>query len=210
MDTPVTNALIVVDVQRGFMTGGNLATPLAGEALPAPEVILPVLNRLMAGGDYLRVVLTQDFHPANHCSFADNLGVPAYTLGTTEAGRPQMAWPVHCVGGTSDADFHPGLYTRYADVVIRKGTRPDYDSYSGLADDGGAPTGLGGYLKENGITDVDVVGIATDYCVKATALDALRAGFRVRVLLEACAGVAVTTINAALHEMEAAGVDVVR
>lgn len=205
MKTPAT-ALIVVDVQRDFMTGGALAVPMPNQGLPAAETILPVINDLMANGGYARVVLTQDFHPDGHCSFAANLGVPLFAMAKTKAGRDQIAWPVHCVNGTAGADFHPGLYTRFADLIIRKGVRAEFDSYSGFADDGGGLTGLAGYLKANEIEAVDVVGIATDYCVKATAVDALKAGFRTRVLANACAGVAKETITAALAEMAKAGV----
>jgi nicotinamidase/pyrazinamidase len=205
---PSHTALIVVDVQRDFMTGGALAVPLPGEALPAAEAILPVINDLMANGGYARVVLTQDFHPAGHCSFAENLGVPVLTVAKTQAGRDQVAWPAHCVKGTTGADFHPGLYARFADLVIRKGVRNEFDSYSGFADDGGDATGLAGYLKANGIDAVDVVGIATDYCVKATAIDAAKAGFATRVLPRACAGVAKATIDSALVDMAKAGVTI--
>ena len=208
MKTPPT-ALIVVDVQCDFMTGGALAVPLPGQELPAAETILPPINQLMAEGHYARIVLTQDFHPAGHCSFAANLGVPLYSVARTPAGRDQVAWPVHCVKGTPGAEFHPGLYTRFADLIIRKGVRTEFDSYSGFADDGGDLTGLAGYLKANGIEAVDVVGIATDYCVKATAIDAVKAGFRTRVLATACAGVAKDTIAAAFAEMAAAGVTIV-
>jgi nicotinamidase/pyrazinamidase len=209
MTTPLRRtALVVVDVQRDFMTGGALAVPLAGEALPAAEGILPFVNGRMANGGYARVVLTQDHHPAGHCSFASVLGVPVLATTRTPAGRDQVAWPVHCVQGTVGADFHPGLYTRYAHAIIRKGTDPAFDSYSGFADDGGADTGLAGYLRASDIEAVDVVGIATDYCVRATALGALANGFATRVLLRGCAGVAATTIAAAIAEMRAAGVEV--
>ena len=208
MNTPAT-ALIVVDVQRDFMTGGALAVPLPGQDLPAAETILPPINDLMANGGYARVVLTQDFHPEIHCSFAAVLGAPLFAMAKTKAGRDQVAWPVHCVQGTDGADFHPGLYTRFADLIIRKGVRAEFDSYSGFADDGGGLTGLAGYLKANGIEAVDVVGIATDYCVKATAIDAVKAGFLTRVLTHPCAGVAKDTIAAALADMAKAGVTIV-
>jgi nicotinamidase/pyrazinamidase len=208
MKTPAT-ALIIVDVQRDFMTGGALAVPLPGQDLPAAETILPPINDLMANGGYARVVLTQDFHPEDHCSFAAVLGAPLFTMAKTKAGRDQVAWPIHCVQGTDGADFHPGLYTRFADLIIRKGVRAEFDSYSGFADDGGGLTGLAGYLKANGIEAVDVVGIATDYCVKATAVDAMKAGFRTRVLTRACAGVAKDTIAAALADMAKASVTIV-
>jgi nicotinamidase/pyrazinamidase len=206
--TPLT-ALVVVDVQRDFMTGGALAVPLPAQGLPAAEMILPVINDLMANGRYARVVLTQDFHPENHCSFATVLGVPVLATAKTPAGREQVAWPEHCVKGTPGADFHPGLYTKFADLVIRKGVRAEFDSYSGFADDGGDLTGLAGYLQVNGISAVDVVGIAIDYCVKATALDAAKVGFATRVLLPGCAGVAKATIETAIAEMKRAGVAIV-
>jgi len=208
MKTP-RPALVVVDVQRDFMTGGALAVPLPGQGLPAAEGILPAINDLMANGGYTRVVLTQDFHPGNHCSFAKVLGVPVLTLARTPADRPQVAWPEHCVKGTPGAEFHPGLYTQFADLIIRKGGRAEFDSYSGFADDGGGPTGLAGYLAANGIGAVDVVGIATDYCVKATALDAANAGLPTRVLLRGCAGVAKLTIANALAELGQAGIRIV-
>ena len=202
-------ALIVVDVQNGFRTGGNLATPLPGQGLPAAENILPFINDHMANGGYAKVVLTQDFHPENHCSFARTLGVPLFTLTKTTKGRTQMAWTVHCVAGTEDANFHPGLYTRYADLIIRKGTNPDFDSYSGFKDDGGALTGLLGYLLANGIEEVDIVGIATDYCVKATAIDAKEGGLKVNVLLKGCGGVAANTIAEAIAEMRNLNINVI-
>lgn len=208
MTAHLRRALIVVDVQHDFMTGGALAVPLAGEDLPLPERILPVINDLMANGGYDRIALTQDFHPTDHCSFAINLGVPPFTMARTRVGREQLAWPVHCVAGTKGAEFHAGLYTRFADAVIRKGRNPEYDSYSGFADQGGAATGLTGYLRATTIRQVDVVGIATDYCVKATALAARQEGFETRVLLRACAGVTLTTIDAAVAEMRAAGIEV--
>jgi nicotinamidase/pyrazinamidase len=199
-------ALIVVDVQCDFMTGGALAVPLPGQGLPAAESILPPINHLMANGSYTRVILTQDYHPEGHCSFAKNLGVPELSLTKTPAGRDQVAWPVHCVRGSAGAEFHPGLYTSFADLILRKGVCAAFDSYSGFTDDGGSGTGLVGYLTANGISDVDVVGIATDYCVKSTAIDAVTAGFRTRILVDACAGVARPTIAAALAQLREAGV----
>lgn len=201
-------ALVVVDVQRDFMTGGALAVPLPGEKLPPAEDILPVINRLMAEGGYARIALTQDFHPPDHCSFAPNLGVKPFERARTPAGREQVAWPVHCVRGTPGAEFHSALHTDHADVIIRKGTNPSFDSYSGFEDDGGAVTGLAGYLHAHGIEEVDVVGIATDVCVRATALGARANGFRTRVLLAGCAGTAPAAIAAAIDEMRAAGVEV--
>lgn len=205
----LSKALIVVDVQRDFMTGGALAVPLANEALPAPETILPFIHGLMVNDDYARVVLTQDFHPVGHISFAATLGVPLYSMAKTPAGRDQVAWPIHCLAGTEGADFSPGLATHLAHAIIRKGTQKDFDSYSGFVDDGGAVTGLAGYLHANRIGTVDIVGIATDYCVKATALGAKDNQFDTHVLLQGCAGVAAKTIQAAIAEMRMAGITIV-
>ncbi len=203
----MNKALIVVDVQNSFMTGGDLITGLGGlcPLLPPPEHILPYINNAMANGGYSKVVLTQDFHPENHCSFAKNLGVQVLQQGTTQAGRTQIGWPVHCVKGTKDADFHPGLYTRFADLIIRKGTSAEFDSYSAFEDDNNRTTGLSDYLHGLKIDNVDIVGIATDYCVKYTALDARKYGFNVNILLQGCSGVHPNTLGIAITEMQKAG-----
>jgi nicotinamidase/pyrazinamidase len=206
--TTPRSALIVVDVQRDFMTGGALAVPLPGETLPQAETILPVVNDLMANGGYARVVLTQDYHPAGHCSFAPTLGVAPFATGRTVQGRDQIAWPVHCVEATPGVEFHPGLYTRYAHAIIRKGTDRDFDSYSGFADDGGATTGLAAYLRAHRIERVDVVGLALDVCVRATVLGAKAEGFATRVWLRGCAGTRAQAVDATVAELRAAGVEV--
>lgn len=193
-------ALLLVDLQNDFMPGGALAVP-DGDAVIAPA------NRLAAHMPL--VVATQDWHPADHASFAVNH--PGRRVGEiiTVAGKPQMLWPVHCVQGTAGAGFHRALEASRVQVVIRKGTDPAVDSYSGFFDnDHRSATGLEARLREHGVTAVAVLGLATDYCVKFTALDAARLGFEVTLVTDACRAVNVTPGDGgrAVEEMRAAGV----
>ena len=173
-----TNALIVIDVQNDFCPGGLLA-------VAEGDLIIPRINALMA--DYSVVVLTQDWHPANHMSFAANHpGAAPFSLVEMPYG-PQVLWPVHCVQGSDGANFHAGLLTDPADLVIRKGFRAAIDSYSAFFEnDHVTPTGLEGYLRSRGVTAITLVGLATDFCVAYSALDAARLGFDVTVLEGAC------------------------
>lgn len=193
-------ALILVDIQNDFCTGGALAVPCG-------EEVVPLANRLMTAVDL--VVATQDWHPADHGSFAANhAGRKPFELGEL-AGLRQMMWPVHCVQWSGGAQFHPGLDTKRITRVFPKGTDPTIDSYSGFFDNGKRKaTGLGDWLKAKGVGDVLVCGLATDYCVKATAIDAVGLGFRVTLLTDACRGVGLSRddIPDALEEMRAAGV----
>jgi nicotinamidase/pyrazinamidase len=171
-------ALIVVDVQNGFTPGGNLAVAGADQ-------IIPVINQLTKKFEY--VVLTQDWHPEQHISFADNHEnkVPFETIELSYG--TQVLWPRHCVQGTHDAEFHPELNISTAQLIIRKGFHPDIDSYSAFIEaDRKTPTGLKGYLKEHQIDTVYIVGIATDFCVAWTALDAAQMGFKTYVIEDAC------------------------
>ena len=171
-------ALIVVDVQNGFTPGGNLAVAGADQ-------IIPVINQLTKKFEY--VVLTQDWHPEQHISFADNHEnkVPFETIELSYG--TQVLWPRHCVQGTHDAEFHPELNISTAQLIIRKGFHPDIDSYSAFMEaDRKTPTGLKGYLKEHQIDTVYIVGIATDFCVAWTALDAAQMGFKTYVIEDAC------------------------
>ncbi|MGO9109649.1 MAG: bifunctional nicotinamidase/pyrazinamidase [Thermoguttaceae bacterium] len=174
-------ALIIVDVQNDFCPGGALA-------VPEGDQIVPLINRLQPRYDL--VVATQDWHPADHGSFAANH--PGRAPGETIelAGLPQILWPVHCVQGTSGAEFHKELNLERVARVFRKGTNPQTDSYSGFFDNGHrASTGLGEYLRERGVNKVHICGLATDYCVKFTALDAVDLGLETLVLEDACRGV---------------------
>jgi nicotinamidase/pyrazinamidase len=154
---PIEDALIVVDLQPDFMPGGPLAVG-EGDRIAGP------IGRLAAR--FSTVVATQDWHPAGHVSFA-------------ERGGP---WPPHCVAGSAGADVHDALPDELVTLKIRKGTHRDVDSYSGFCDDAGRPTGLAGYLRERGVRRVYVCGLARDYCVRATAIDAARHGFEVHVI----------------------------
>ena len=170
--------LIVVDVQNDFVEGGALAVPGGGE-------VVAVINALQPGFDL--VVATQDWHPPNHASFAAN-HPGRQPFDTVDLhGLPQTLWPAHCVQGTPGADFAPGLDRARWERVFQKGADPEVDSYSGFFDNGHRrATGLGDYLRARGVEEVTVVGLATDYCVKFTALDARGLGLRVRLVAAAC------------------------
>jgi len=196
---PETEALIVIDLQNDFCPGGALA--VAGG-----DAILPQVNALL--GQFAVRVLTQDWHPANHASFAANHpGAAPFSQAQMPYG-PQVLWPTHCVQGTPGAAFHPGLNTDAADMVIRKGFRPQIDSYSAFFEnDRQTATGLEGYLRARGVQSITLVGLATDYCVAYSALDAARLGFGVTVKPGACRGIDLNgSLAAALAEMRAAGV----
>lgn len=172
-----TRALIVIDVQNDFCPGGALS--VAGG-----DAIVPGINALMA--DFAAVILTQDWHPAGHLSFASSHpGRAPYDVTDMPYG-PQVLWPDHCIQGTPGAAFHPGLRTD-GDLIIRKGFRPVIDSYSAFFDnDRTTPTGLEGYLRSRGLSELTLVGLATDYCVAYSALDAARLGFAVTVRTGLC------------------------
>lgn len=174
-------ALIVVDVQNGFMPNGNLAVAHANR-------ILPKVNQLMH--HFNNVVLTQDWHPEHHISFANNhTNKQPFDMIDLPYGQ-QVLWTSHCVQGTKDADFHPDLDVSQAQLVIRKGFHAHIDSYSAFVEaDRTTKTGLAGYLKERQIDTVYVVGVATDFCVAWTAIDAVNLGFKTYVIEDATAGI---------------------
>ena len=199
--TPMT-ALILVDLQNDFASGGALA-------VPDGNAVIPICNRVSKSFDL--VVATQDWHPPDHGSFAASH--PGCQVGDIIDlnGLPQMLWPVHCVQETPGAAFLSALDTSRIDRVFRKGTDPAIDSYSGFFDNGHRKaTGLGEYLKEKGATQVHVAGLATDYCVKFTALDARSLGFDTVLIEDACRGVNVRPgdVERAIDEMRQAGVRV--
>lgn len=194
----MTKALIVIDVQNDFCPGGALAVPGGDE-------IVPVINEMMAGFD--AVILSQDWHPSGHSSFASShVGKAPFETRQMPYGT-QVLWPEHCVQGTGGSAFHPDL-RRDADLIIRKGYRAEIDSYSAFFEnDKTTPTGLKGYLEERGIDDLTMVGLATDFCVAFSALDAVRLGFAVRVELAACRAIDMDgSLNAALKNMKNAEV----
>jgi nicotinamidase/pyrazinamidase len=198
------SALILVDIQNDFVPGG---------ALPVPEgnAIVPRCNRISRAFDL--VVATQDWHPANHGSFAASH--PGHRAGEVIDlnSLPQILWPVHCVQNTPGAAFVPGLDTSRVQRVFQKGTDPAIDSYSGFFDNGHRKaTGLSDYLQQRGVTDVYVAGLATDYCVKFTALDAKALGFNTSLIQDASRGVNVRPgdVDAAVEAMRGAGVRIVQ
>ncbi len=175
------NALIVVDLQNDFCPGGALAVAQGDQ-------IVPVIDRILAAFDV--VVATQDWHPANHQSFAANHAGKNVGDMIELGGRPQILWPVHCVQHTQGAAFHRRFDTSGLDGAFQKGVDPEIDSYSGFFDNGrGRSTGLADYLNGRGVDTVYVCGLATDYCVQATALDAISLGFETFVISDACRGV---------------------
>lgn len=178
-------ALIIVDLNNDFMPGGALAVKDADQ-------VVGVINELAANGNYAYVVATQDWHPADHASFA--------------------TWPPHCVAGTPGAEFHPLFNMGNVHALIRKGFDPEVDSYSGFYNERGETNGLAEMLKVRGIKQVDVVGIATDYCVKATAIEAATiACLKTRILLKGCRGVGLEPedIPNAIDAMRQAGVKII-
>ncbi|MDF2234688.1 bifunctional nicotinamidase/pyrazinamidase [Albimonas sp. CAU 1670] len=196
---PADSALIVIDLQNDFCPGGLLAVAGGDE-------IVPAVNAMQA--EHAAVVLTQDWHPGDHSSFAANHpGAEPFSMIEAPYG-PQVLWPVHCVQGTPGAEFHPGLATERADLVIRKGFRREIDSYSAFFEnDHETPTGLAGYLRERGIADLEFCGLATDFCVRWSAVDAARLGFRASVRLSACRAIDLDgSLAQALEELRAAGV----
>ena len=192
-------ALIVIDVQNDFCPGGALA-------VTDGDAILPVVNRMIAEAEH--VVLTQDWHPAGHSSFASSHPgkTPVETIAMPYGA--QTLWPDHCIQGTNGAAFHPALDWTKAEMVIRKGFRPAIDSYSAFYEnDHSTPTGLAGYLRERGITDLTLCGLATDYCVAYSALDAVSQGFAVTVAMDACRAIDLGGSLATMTErMKASGV----
>lgn len=198
---PDAEALVVIDVQNDFCPGGALA-------VAEGDAIIPRINALM--GEFATVILTQDWHPATHASFAANHdGASPFSLKEMPYG-PQVLWPVHCVQGSHGAAFHADLRTDPAQVVIRKGFRPSIDSYSAFFEnDRTTPTGLEGYLRSRNITRLTLVGLATDYCVAYSALDAARLGFATTVLTGACRAIDLNgSLAEALAQMRSNGVTV--
>ncbi|OYR21997.1 bifunctional nicotinamidase/pyrazinamidase [Brucella thiophenivorans] len=198
----IGHALLVVDVQNDFCPGGALAIDRGDE-------ILPTINRLIEESEH--VILTQDWHPANHTSFASNhSGKKPFDMVEMAYG-PQTLWPDHCVQGAQGADFHPDLQWTRAQLVIRKGFRIGIDSYSAFFEnDRETPTGLAGYLRDRNIGSLTLAGLATDFCVAYSALDAATHGFQVRVRLDACRGIDLNgSMSAMLEAMQKAGVELI-
>lgn len=192
-------ALVIIDVQNDFCPGGALA-------VEGGHDIVPLINQLMKR--FENVVLTQDWHPADHSSFASQHKNRAPFETIEMAYGPQKLWPDHCVISSKGAEFHRGLEVTNAQIIIRKGFRQTVDSYSAFFEnDRKTPTGLAGYLKERGITKLSFAGLATDFCVAYSALDARRLGLQAEVLLGACRGIDLAgSMNEMLGKMRGAGV----
>lgn len=193
------HALLVIDVQNDFCPGGALAVAGGNE-------IVAGINAMM--GDFDTVVLTQDWHPAGHSSFAStHAGRAPYDMMDMAYG-PQVLWPDHCIQGTDGAAFHPLLETNRADLIIRKGYNPAIDSYSAFFEnDHETPTGLEGYLRTRGIKEVTLVGLALDFCVNYSAVDAAQLGLKVEVQSELCRAIDLNgSLGEAKNAMTGAGV----
>jgi nicotinamidase/pyrazinamidase len=201
---PITSqdALLVVDVQNDFCPGGALA-------VPEGDAVIPVFVRIAPRFEH--ILLTQDWHPPGHCSFVSSY--PGNTIGDAVMvdGREQRLWPDHCVQGTRGAEIHPELRLDRVELILRKGFRKEIDSYSAFFEnDHATPTGLVGYCRERGLTRMFFAGLAYDFCVGFSAVDARRAGFEAVVVRDACRGIDVDGSVAAMErEFDRAGVWVV-
>lgn len=196
-DIKNSDVLIIVDVQNDFCPGGALAV-ING------DYVAKIASHW--AGSFHNVVLTQDWHPEKHVSFASTHGADLFSVTDVPYGK-QVMWPEHCVEGTEGADFHPDLDVSSAKLIIRKGSNLGVDSYSAVKEADGSSTGLVGYLKEKGITRAFVCGIATDFCVAWTAIDLANAGFDTLVIDHACAGIDLDgSLDKAWADMTAAGV----
>jgi len=197
----MTHALLVIDVQNDFCPGGALAVSGGDDIVAGINARMP---------DFDAVVLTQDWHPAGHSSFASTHGVDPMSVTTMPYG-PQVLWPDHCIIGSTGAEFHPDLNVNAADMIIRKGYNPAIDSYSAFFEnDHETPTGLEGYLRTRGINDLTMVGLATDFCVNYSAVDAAKLGYAVTVDTALCRGIDVDgSLAASLDGMAQAGVTTV-
>lgn len=194
-------ALIIVDVQNDFVSGGSLE-------VPAGEQVVPLVNELAEKFDL--VVATQDWHPQNHKSFASNHDDKKPFEKIALHGLEQVLWPDHCVQGSSGADFHPQLEMKRIEAIFRKGMDPEIDSYSGFYDNGHKKnTGLAGYLKDRGVRQVFVSGLAGDYCVFYTAMDALKEGFDTFLIEDATRSIIPADFEKAKKKIAALGGKVV-
>lgn len=194
------DALLIVDVQNDFCPGGALEVPNG-------DAVVPVINKLSQ--HFNHVIQTQDWHPKGHSSFASSHnGKEPFSTMEMPYGE-QVLWPDHCVQGSKGAEFHPELVTTRSQLIIRKGFRKEIDSYSAFYEnDNQTTTGLAGYLKERGIDSLFVCGLATDFCVKWSAIDGLGEGFKITVIEDAVRGIDMDgSVDQAWKEMEEAGAD---
>lgn len=196
------DVLLIIDVQKDFCPGGALAVPHGDD-------VVPIINRLAQR--FPHVVLTQDWHPTGHLSFASgHPGCKPFETATVAYGA-QILWPDHCVQGTSGAEFHHELHVPQAELVLRKGYRRDIDSYSAFYEnDHRTPTGLGGYLRERQLSRVFVAGLAFDFCVRYSAEDAHREGFAIVVIEDGCRGIDVDgSVDTTRRDLATAGIAII-
>jgi len=195
------DVLLIVDVQNDFCPGGALA-------VPDGDAIVPAVNRLASS--FTHVILTQDWHPPGHASFASSHPGRSPFEAIEVSYGTQILWPDHCVQGTRGAAFHPRLDVPHAELVLRKGYRCAIDSYSAFCEnDRLTPTGLAGYLRERGLERITMCGLATDFCVAFSAIDGRQTGFAVTVVTSACRGIDVDgSLARATRSMSEAGVSV--
>jgi len=192
-------ALLIIDVQNDFCEGGALAVADGG-------AVVPVINRMQA--DFPLVVATQDWHPAGHSSFADShAGAAPFSTMEMPYGT-QVLWPTHCVQGSAGAAFHADLAMDRVSLIVRKGSNPAIDSYSAFFEnDRTTPTGLAGYLRDKGVTALTLAGLATDFCVAYSALDARKLGFEVTLTMEGCRAIDLDgSLDAMMGQMRESGV----
>lgn len=199
INTTDSDVLLIIDVQNDFCPGGALE-------VSDGNAVVPFINEVSE--QFEHIVLTQDWHPSNHSSFASNHENAAPFTMTEMAYGPQTLWPDHCIQGSAGAEFHQALRYQRAELVIRKGFRTAIDSYSAFYEnDQITPTGLGGYLKERAINRVFCVGLATDFCVRFSAEDARKLGFDTTVLLDGCRAIDMDgSLSAAIEAMKALGI----
>lgn len=198
-------ALLLIDIQNGFCPGGNL--PVADG-----HAIVPIANALIDSGRYDLIVASQDWHPPGHGSFASmHPDKEPFEMGVL-SGKPQMLWPDHCVRGTPDAELHPDLKVEEIDLIQLKGESHGVDSYSAFRDnDKDALTGLSQFMKDQGVTELDICGLATDYCVKFSALDAIEMlpEATIRVIEDASRCITPEGVRAAIEEMRENGIAII-
>ena len=198
----MSNALIVIDVQNDFCPGGALAVPNGNEIIPHINARMP---------EYSLTVLTQDWHPQGHLSFASSHNQKKAYDSIDMPYGDQVLWPDHCIQRSKGAEFHPDLNSSHANLIIRKGMNPNIDSYSAFFEnDQKTTTGLEGYFRTRSVTDLTLVGLATDFCVNYSAVDAAKLGFDVKVVIDLCRAIDIDgSLDAALGQMTAVGVKLI-
>jgi len=195
------DALLVIDVQRDFLTNGSLAVPQGDE-------VIPVINRL--GKKFAEIALTQDWHPAGHISFASTHGKQAFVETVEAAYGTQALWPDHTIQDSAGAELSPDLELPHAGLILRKGFRRDIDSYSAfLENDHSTSTGLAGYFRDKGVTNLYLCGLAWDYCVGFSALDGKQFGFNITVITDAVRGIDPQSMAEMSKKWQAAGVSTI-